>query len=151
VINTIAERQQQEMLASKSFFFFLDFNLKFFGNLSGQENILHTTCTASNLLNLSFNLISPVLWLPFLLSIFKSFYLLFLCTFILFLLLFFFHLKFYFNFFFIFFFITFYLIPLTYHRGEIRNLGKPVALCKQYFDGGADEVVFLNITSFRQG
>jgi hypothetical protein len=36
-------------------------------------------------------------------------------------------------------------------RGEIRNLGKPVALCKQYYDGGADEVVFLNITSFRQG
>ena len=36
-------------------------------------------------------------------------------------------------------------------RGAVRNLGKPVALCKQYFDGGADEVVFLNITSFRQG
>lgn len=40
--------------------------------------------------------------------------------------------------------------PLS-HRGEIRNLGKPVALCKQYYDAGADEVVFLNITSFRQG
>jgi imidazole glycerol-phosphate synthase len=36
-------------------------------------------------------------------------------------------------------------------KGEVRNLGKPVALCKQYYDGGADEVVFLNITSFRQG
>jgi imidazole glycerol-phosphate synthase len=33
----------------------------------------------------------------------------------------------------------------------VRNLGKPVALCKEYYDGGADEVVFLNITSFRQG
>ena len=43
------------------------------------------------------------------------------------------------------------LPTLSTHRGEVRNLGKPVALCKQYFDGGADEVVFLNITSFRQG
>lgn len=33
----------------------------------------------------------------------------------------------------------------------MRNLGKPVALCKRYYDDGADEVVFLNITSFRQG
>lgn len=32
----------------------------------------------------------------------------------------------------------------------MRNLGKPVALCKRYFDEGADEVVFLNITSFRE-
>lgn len=40
---------------------------------------------------------------------------------------------------------------ISSERGEIRNLGKPVALCKQYYDGGADEVVFLNITSFRQG
>jgi glutamine amidotransferase/cyclase len=32
----------------------------------------------------------------------------------------------------------------------VRNLGKPVALCKRYYDEGADEVVFLNITSFRQ-
>lgn len=32
----------------------------------------------------------------------------------------------------------------------MRNLGKPVALCKRYYDEGADEVVFLNITSFRQ-
>jgi glutamine amidotransferase/cyclase len=36
-------------------------------------------------------------------------------------------------------------------KGGVRNLGKPVALCKRYFDEGADEVVFLNITSFRQG
>jgi imidazole glycerol-phosphate synthase len=36
-------------------------------------------------------------------------------------------------------------------RGQVRNLGKPVALCKRYYDDGADEVVFLNITSFRQG
>ena len=36
-------------------------------------------------------------------------------------------------------------------RGGIRNLGQPVALCKRYYDEGADEVVFLNITSFRKG
>lgn len=36
-------------------------------------------------------------------------------------------------------------------RGGVRNLGKPVALCKRYYNEGADEVVFLNITSFRQG
>ena len=41
------------------------------------------------------------------------------------------------------------IVPII--RGEVRNLGKPVALCKQYYDGGADEIVFLNITSFRQG
>ena len=33
----------------------------------------------------------------------------------------------------------------------MRNLGKPVALSKRYYDEGADEIVFLNITSFRQG
>ena len=33
----------------------------------------------------------------------------------------------------------------------MRNLGKPVALCKRYYDEGADEVAFLNITSFREG
>lgn len=33
----------------------------------------------------------------------------------------------------------------------MRNLGKPVALAKRYYDEGADEVTFLNITSFRQG
>ncbi|CAA21905.3 imidazoleglycerol-phosphate synthase His4 [Schizosaccharomyces pombe] len=32
---------------------------------------------------------------------------------------------------------------------EVRNLGKPVELCQRYFQEGADEVVFLNITSFR--
>jgi len=35
-------------------------------------------------------------------------------------------------------------------KGEVRNLGKPVELCKRYYDDGADEIVFLNITSFRQ-
>lgn len=34
-------------------------------------------------------------------------------------------------------------------RGEVRNLGKPVDLSRRYFEEGADEVVFLNITSFR--
>ena len=33
----------------------------------------------------------------------------------------------------------------------MRNLGKPVTLCNRYYQDGADEVVFLNITSFRQG
>jgi imidazole glycerol-phosphate synthase len=33
----------------------------------------------------------------------------------------------------------------------VRNLGKPVGLAKRYYDEGADEVTFLNITSFRQG
>jgi glutamine amidotransferase/cyclase len=32
---------------------------------------------------------------------------------------------------------------------EVRNLGKPVELAAQYYADGADEVVFLNITSFR--
>ncbi|KAJ8904879.1 hypothetical protein NDN08_001393 [Rhodosorus marinus] len=32
---------------------------------------------------------------------------------------------------------------------EVRNLGKPVALAGRYFNEGADEVTFLNITSFR--
>lgn len=36
-------------------------------------------------------------------------------------------------------------------KGEVRNLGKPVALCSRYYQDGADEVVFLNITSFRSG
>lgn len=35
-------------------------------------------------------------------------------------------------------------------KGSVRNLGKPVTLCKRYYDDGADEIVFLNITSFRQ-
>lgn len=33
--------------------------------------------------------------------------------------------------------------------GEVRNLGKPVSLAHRYFDEGADEITFLNITSFR--
>ena len=36
-------------------------------------------------------------------------------------------------------------------RGDVRNLGKPVGLCQTYYSDGADEVVFLNITSFRNG
>jgi hypothetical protein len=32
---------------------------------------------------------------------------------------------------------------------SVRNLGKPVELCKEYYEGGADEVTFLNITGFR--
>jgi glutamine amidotransferase/cyclase len=35
-------------------------------------------------------------------------------------------------------------------KGAVRNLGKPVALAKRYYDEGADEIVFLNITSFRE-
>lgn len=31
----------------------------------------------------------------------------------------------------------------------VRNLGKPVTLAQRYYDQGADEVTFLNITSFR--
>lgn len=33
--------------------------------------------------------------------------------------------------------------------GQVRNLGKPVDLATRYYLEGADEVVFLNITSFR--
>lgn len=36
-------------------------------------------------------------------------------------------------------------------RGGVRNLGKPVALATRYYTEGADEIAFLNITSFRQG
>ncbi len=32
---------------------------------------------------------------------------------------------------------------------DVRNLGKPVELAARYFDEGADEVTFLNITGFR--
>jgi len=31
----------------------------------------------------------------------------------------------------------------------VRNLGKPVELARRYFEEGADEVTFLNITGFR--
>lgn len=34
-------------------------------------------------------------------------------------------------------------------NGKIRNLGKPVEMARKYYDQGADEVTFLNITSFR--
>jgi glutamine amidotransferase/cyclase len=32
---------------------------------------------------------------------------------------------------------------------EVRNLGKPVELAGRYYQEGADEITFLNITSFR--
>ncbi len=32
---------------------------------------------------------------------------------------------------------------------DVRNLGKPVELARRYYEQGADEVTFLNITSFR--
>ena len=35
-------------------------------------------------------------------------------------------------------------------KGVVRNLGKPVALARRYFEEGADEIVFLNITGFRE-
>jgi len=34
-------------------------------------------------------------------------------------------------------------------KGQVRNLGKPVELAQRYFNEGADEITFLNITSFR--
>lgn len=34
-------------------------------------------------------------------------------------------------------------------EGEVRNLGKPVELANRYYQEGADEVTFLNITGFR--
>ncbi|ODQ44736.1 hypothetical protein PICMEDRAFT_60380 [Pichia membranifaciens NRRL Y-2026] len=33
--------------------------------------------------------------------------------------------------------------------GNVRNLGKPVEMAERYYSQGADEVTFLNITSFR--
>lgn len=33
--------------------------------------------------------------------------------------------------------------------GAVRNLGKPVEMARRYYEQGADEVTFLNITSFR--
>jgi len=33
--------------------------------------------------------------------------------------------------------------------GDVRNLGKPVEMARKYYEQGADEVTFLNITSFR--
>jgi glutamine amidotransferase/cyclase len=37
----------------------------------------------------------------------------------------------------------------TSSGGQVRNLGKPVDMAKRYYEQGADEVTFLNITSFR--
>ena len=37
----------------------------------------------------------------------------------------------------------------TAEQGAVRNLGKPVDLAHRYYLEGADEIVFLNITSFR--
>ena len=34
--------------------------------------------------------------------------------------------------------------------GQVRNLGKPVDLARRYYQQGADEITFLNITSFRK-
>ncbi|MDJ0831782.1 MAG: imidazole glycerol phosphate synthase subunit HisF [Desulfobacterales bacterium] len=34
-------------------------------------------------------------------------------------------------------------------KGIVRNLGKPVELAKRYYNEGADEITFLNITGFR--
>ncbi|WFD33794.1 dCMP deaminase [Malassezia cuniculi] len=34
-------------------------------------------------------------------------------------------------------------------EGHVRNMGKPVELAERYFKEGADEIAFLNITSFR--
>ena len=34
-------------------------------------------------------------------------------------------------------------------EGQIRNLGKPIDIAKKYYDQSADEITFLNITSFR--
>lgn len=34
-------------------------------------------------------------------------------------------------------------------KGAVRNLGKPVEVAEKYYQQGADEVTFLNITSFR--
>jgi len=34
-------------------------------------------------------------------------------------------------------------------KGNIRNLGKPVQLAGRYYEEGADEITFLNITGFR--
>ncbi|GAA5865237.1 hypothetical protein JCM3774_004904 [Rhodotorula dairenensis] len=39
--------------------------------------------------------------------------------------------------------------PPAKRQRQVRNLGKPVDLARRYFDEGADEVAFLNITAFR--
>ena len=35
------------------------------------------------------------------------------------------------------------------NKGNVRNLGKPVDMARRYYEQGADEITFLNITSFR--
>ena len=34
-------------------------------------------------------------------------------------------------------------------HGDVRNLGRPVELARRYYEEGADEITFLNITGFR--
>eukprot|EP00439_Symbiodinium_sp_Y106_P074853 s664_g14.t1 len=36
-----------------------------------------------------------------------------------------------------------------WEKGQVRNHGKPVSLAERYYQDGADEVSFLNITAFR--
>lgn len=45
--------------------------------------------------------------------------------------------------------VTFSTTAGTSSKRDVRNLGKPVDLARRYFAEGADEVAFLNITSFR--
>ena len=33
--------------------------------------------------------------------------------------------------------------------GDVKKLGKPVEMAEKYYEQGADEITFLNITSFR--
>ncbi|KAI9350364.1 hypothetical protein BD770DRAFT_326662 [Pilaira anomala] len=42
-----------------------------------------------------------------------------------------------------------YDVRETEGGNDVRNLGKPVDLARRYFEEGADEITFLNITSFR--
>ncbi|PHH62207.1 hypothetical protein CDD81_7334 [Ophiocordyceps australis] len=42
-----------------------------------------------------------------------------------------------------------YDVRLKSSDRSVRNLGKPVELARRYYNDGADEVTFLNITSFR--
>jgi len=38
---------------------------------------------------------------------------------------------------------------LFFDRGAVRNLGKPVALCKRYYQDGADEVSRLSLHVYK--
>ncbi|OQU97934.1 hypothetical protein CLAIMM_03789 [Cladophialophora immunda] len=40
-------------------------------------------------------------------------------------------------------------VTSTTGPGQVRNLGKPVDMARRYYEQGADEITFLNITSFR--